>query len=92
MSFIFNCLLFIAGLALMLMAGAFGAVAVKYDVKMSRAAAQAFFIGSWMSLVLGLVGITMLCGGTGLSFWFLLLAPLPGFIGLFLGAPPRGRG
>lgn len=91
MSFILNCLLFLAGLVLLLMAAAFGAVAVKYDVKVSRAVAQAFFIGSWMSLVLGLIGIALLCGGTGLSFWLLLLAPLPGFIGMFLGAPPAGR-
>jgi hypothetical protein len=91
MSFIFNCLLFIAGLVLLLMAGAFGSVAVKYDVKVSRAIAQAFLIGCWMSLVLGLVGIALLCGGTGFSFWFLLLAPLPGFIGMFLSAPPAGR-
>jgi hypothetical protein len=92
MSFIFNCLLFIASLVVLLMAGAFGAVSVKYDVKASRAVAQAFLIGSWMSLVLGLIGIALLCWGTGLSFWLLLLAPLPGFVGMFLGAPPAGRG
>lgn len=92
MSFIFSCLLFLAGLVLLLMAAAFGAVAVKYNVKASRAVAQAFLIGSWMSLVLGLIGIAMICGGTGLSFWLLVLAPLPGFVGMFVGAPPSGRG
>lgn len=92
MSFIFNCLLFIAGLVLLLMAGAFSAVAVKFDVKASRAIAQAFLIGCWMSLVLGLIGIALLCLGTGLSFWLMILAPLPGFVGMFLGAPPAGRG
>mgnify|MGYP003430001164 FL=1 len=88
---LFNFVLSSGGLILLVMAGLFGATMVQLDVKRSREIAKMFFVGAALSVILGFVGIFLLCGGMDLSWWWLILSPLPGFIGMFIAAPGRGR-
>ena len=89
MHMIFHTLLLIAGVAMLLMAAAFGTAVTKLPAKKARAHKEAFIIGSVVALVLGLVGLGMICVASSASYWLLVLSPIPGFVGMFLN--PRNE-